>query len=165
MIKDVKITIAKEEELLEILEIKKEVHKNFVKQRPDIYKESDILYTNDFINSFFANASKLILLAKKDGCTLGYVFIQLVNIQLPMMTERTYIYINDLAVLEKYRNNGIASLLLKHIEKMAQEMGAAKIELAVHVFSSNAIQLYKKNGYTSRTIRMEKELEEVEGIH
>ena len=66
MIKDVKITIAKEEELLEILEIKKEVHKNFVKQRPDIYKESDILYTNDFINSFFANASKLILIAKKD---------------------------------------------------------------------------------------------------
>ena len=59
------------------------------------------------------------------------VFIQLVNIQLPMMTERTYIYINDLAVSEKYRNNGVASLLLKHIEVMAREMGAAKIELAV----------------------------------
>ncbi|MDA8227510.1 MAG: GNAT family N-acetyltransferase [Desulfitobacterium hafniense] len=158
MIKEIKITVTTTEDLPGILGIKKKVHENFVKQRPDIYKESDILYTNDFIESFFADASKRILVAKNHGHIIGYAFIQFVDIQLPMMTERTYIYINDLAVSEKYRNNGVASLLLKHIEVMAREMGAAKIELAVHVFSSNAIQLYRKNGYSPRAIRMEKEL-------
>lgn len=55
MIKEIKITVTTTEDLPGILGIKKKVHENFVKQRPDIYKESDILYTNDFIESFFAD--------------------------------------------------------------------------------------------------------------
>lgn len=163
MIEDIKIFTAKAEELSEILKIKKEAHGYFAQQRPDIYKESEILYTDDFINAFFEDEKKSILVAKVDGYIVGYAFIQSIDIQLSMMTKRKYIYINDLAVSEQCRNKGVASVLLKHIEVVGIEAGASKIELAVHVFSENAIRLYKKNGYKSRTIRMEKELKEATG--
>lgn len=164
MINDLKIFAAKAEELPEILKIKREAHEHFAKQRPDIYKKSEILYTDDFINGFFGDEKKLILVAKVDGDIVGYAFIQSIVIQLSMMTKRTYIYINDLAVSGQYRNKGVASFLLKHIEEVSLEMGATKIELAVHIFSENAIRLYRKNGYKNRTIRMEKELGQLIGV-
>ena len=95
---------------------------------------------------------------------MGYAFIQTIDIHLSMVTKKTYIYINDLAVSGQYRNKGVASFLLKHIEEVALEMGATKIELAVHIFSENAIRLYRKNGYKNRTIRMEKELGQLIGV-
>ena len=102
-------------------------------------------------------------MAKVNGDIMGYAIIQTIDIHLSMVTKKTYIYINDLAVSGQYRNKGVASNLLKHIEAVALKMGATKIELAVHIFSKNAIRLYRKNDYKARTIRMEKELGEADG--
>lgn len=38
--------------------------------------------------------------------------------------------------------------------------GASRIELAVHLFSKEAIGLYEKFGFNPRALRMEKELDE-----
>lgn len=158
MINNIIVSAAKVEELPEILLIKKEAHDFFVKQRPDIYKESEILYTEEFIRGFFGDDGKFVFVAKIDDQIAGYAFIQTVLIELPMMTKRTYLYINDIAVIGEQRNKGVASKLLKHIEEFALEIGATKIELAVHIFSEDAVRLYEKNGYKPRTLRMEKEL-------
>ena len=45
-----------------------------------------------------------------------------------------------------------------YIEEYAIEKEYLKLELAVHLFSQEAIRLYEKNGFRPRAIRMEKEL-------
>jgi len=75
-----------------------------------------------------------------------------------MMVARSFIYINDLAVCKDHRYQGVASSLLKQIEEMAKDIGATKIELAVHTFSDDALQLYNKSGYKPRSLRREKEI-------
>jgi len=75
-----------------------------------------------------------------------------------MMVVRQYAYIHDFAVSEEYRRQGIATRLLDYIEDYAMRNGASRIELAVHLFSKEAISLYEKFGFSPRAIRMEKEL-------
>ena len=152
------IMIADITDIPQILEIKKQSHEYFVKSKPDIYTESDILYTEDFLQDFFQSESKHVIITKIENRIVGYAFVQSINIQLPMMTNRMYVYVHDMAVLMSFRNHGIATGLLEYIENYSLKIGASSIELAVHLFCKNAISLYRKNGFNARTIRMEKQL-------
>lgn len=142
----------------EILDIKKQSHQFFVNCRPDIYKESQQLYTDDFLKGFFNSESKSIVIAKMKNHIIGYAFVQMMNINLPMLTSRKYMYVHDMAVSETFRHHGVATQLLNFIEIYSINMGASKLELAVHLFNDNAISLYEKIGFNARSVRMEKEL-------
>ena len=126
------------EDLDSILKIKKEAHRLYVEERPDVYKESEILYTERFLNSFFHNDQKVILVALMNGEIIAYGFMECMKVSLPMMVGRQYAYIHDFAVSEKQREQGAATRLLAHIEDYALENGASRIELAVHLFSKEA---------------------------
>ena len=152
----IEIDFAKADDLNEILVIKKQSHSYFANKLPQIYKESNILYTDDFLTKFFNEKDKKILISRWNEKIIGYAFIELMSVKLPMMTTRKYIYIHDIAVDERYRNNGAASELLYYTEEYAKEYGADKIELAVHLFNENALSLYENNGFRARTVRMEK---------
>lgn len=148
------------EDKSEILTIKKQVHDLYIERRSDVYRDSEILYTDYFLKSFFENDQRIILVAILDDEIVAYSFLESMNIQLPMLVERKYIYIHDFAVAKKFRQQGVATLMLKYIEKYAVTKGVLKIELAVHLFSEDAIRLYEKIGFTPRAIRMEKDLSE-----
>ncbi len=152
------IEIAKESDLKEILKIKRQAHEKYVQNRPDLYKKGEILYTQEFLKPFFENKNKYILIAKTVDMVAGYIFVETVYIEKPMMVDRKYIYIHDLAVLEAFRRYGIASDLLNYVENFAAISGVNTIELAVHIFSEHAINLYEKFGFKQRAIRMEKEV-------
>lgn len=152
------------EDLSNIKEIKKEAHGLYVNERPDIYQESELLYTEHFLKSFFKNGQKVILVALFEKEVVGYGFIECINVQLPMMIERQYAYIHDFAVSEKFRRQGIATRLLSSITEYARENGASRIELAVHLFSREAIAFYEKSGFYPRAIRMEKELDDKSSV-
>lgn len=57
-------------------------------------------------------------------------------------------YITNIAVFPAYRNKGVASALLKHLEKFAKEQSLSFISLEVRESNAAAISLYKKFGYT-----------------
>jgi ribosomal protein S18 acetylase RimI-like enzyme len=146
------------EDINNILEIKKQAHNLYVEKRPDVYRDSKILYTNNFLKSFLENNEKLILIGLMDNEVVVYSFLEFIDVHLPMMVKRKYIYIHDLAVSEKYRHQGIATCMLTYIEEYAMRNGSSKIELAVHLFSQEAIRLYERMGFSPRAIRMEKNL-------
>lgn len=141
-----------------LVSIKQETHNQYVNHRPDMYQESNLLYSEDFIAGFFTNPDKMILVALHKNRTVGYALIEKVSVNKPMLTAREYIYIHDMAVSADTRNNGVGTELLSEIERLALESGIAKLELAVHLFSMDALQLYKKQGFRVRTFRMEKEI-------
>nr|WP_252187474.1 GNAT family N-acetyltransferase [Anaeromonas gelatinilytica] len=53
-----------------------------------------------------------------------------------------------MSVKKEYRRKGVATVILKGLEKVAKEKGYNKIVLETTEGWSKAINLYKKNGYT-----------------
>lgn len=155
-----KITKALPEDKKSILMIKRQAHEFFVQSLPHLYQSSNILFTDDFFDSYFNNNDNVALLAKVNHQSVGYALIDKVTVDLPMMKHRVYVYIQDIAVMEEYRNLGIATALLNTIERLAAEWKAESLELAVHMNNAGAIQLYNRAGFTVRTYRMEKILSE-----
>ena len=153
-----KFKVAERVDLREILKIKKEAHQEFVRQRPDVYQEGETLYTEAYLNRFFDKKGYYILIASQNEEVVAYAFLQIVEINLPMMKHRSYLYIHDLAVVEQFQGLGIGAELMGEIERQARSFKLNKIELAVHLFSEDAIRLYEKICFKTRTLRMEKDL-------
>ncbi len=156
---DLVIREATPDDVDNFMAIKKQVHDFYVEKRPDIYEKNEVLYTETFLNSFFQGEERVILLGLLDDEIIAYSFLELLNVQLPMMVERKYVYIHDFAVSKNHRHQGIATKMMEYIELHAISHGIFKIELAVHLFSEDAICLYEKRGFKPRAMRMEKELE------
>jgi ribosomal protein S18 acetylase RimI-like enzyme len=153
-----RITKALPEDKESLLLIKKQAHAYFVQTLPHLYQLSDILFTEDFINCYFDNLNHIALLAKVNNQTVGYALVDKVAVDLPMMRNRIYVYIQDIAVREDFRNLGIATDLLHMIEEIAKEWNADSLELAVHSNNQNAVHLYQRYGFAIRTYRMEKNI-------
>jgi len=154
-----KIHIAEKENLDDVLKIKKEAHSLYVNNRPDIYKDSDVMYTDNFIEGYFDHHDKMVIIARnEEGEVAAYFLVQVIDVDLPMMKERKYIYIHDLAVLSRFRQNGIATDMLEYVADYARKIGATKIELAVHLFNTDALRLYEQNGFRPRAVRMERDV-------
>jgi len=152
------ILMATADDLDELQDVKRQAHSLYIQNRPDIYQESEILYTEDFIHDFYTNPNKMILIARSACKIKGYALIEKVFVNKPMLTPRGYIYIHDIAVAEESRNYGIGTGLLTEIERIALESGIPKLELAVHLFNINALSLYQKLGFMPRAYRMEKDI-------
>lgn len=154
------IIVAKREDLDRILEIKKDAHEElYVRNRPDLYKESEQVYTDGFIASFFTDKAKKILIYKEAEVIAGYMLTEAVEVDKPMMTPRKYLFIHDLVVSRDRRSNGVGTELMRAAEYLADIEKASKIELSVHSFNENAQKLYIKLGYGVRAVRMEKEIQ------
>jgi len=153
------ILIAEKAEMADVLRIKKEAHSLYVENRPDIYRDSDVMYTDDFIHGYFDHDDKMVLIAKSEEDEVAaYFLVQVIDVDLPMMKERRYLYIHDLAVLTRFRQNGIATEMLSYVADYARKIGATKIELAVHLFNTDALRLYEQNGFRPRAVRMERDV-------
>lgn len=60
--------------------------------------------------------------------------------------QRSEIYIYDLAVAEPFRRRGIASALLQHLCRIAEERGASSVFVQADYIDAPAIALYTKFG-------------------
>lgn len=60
-------------------------------------------------------------------------------------------YINNIAVLKEYRHRGIATEIIKEINKVSE--GCEFITLEVRQSNITAVNLYKKNGFKQVAIR------------
>jgi len=48
--------------------------------------------------------------------------------------------------------------MLSYVAEYARKIGATKIELAVHLFNTDAMKLYEQNGFRARAVRMERDV-------
>lgn len=65
-------------------------------------------------------------------------------------------FIYDLAIWKEYQGQGYGTRAIKHVEKIAKELGLKKVGL--HVFGHNKLarNLYGQLGYVETNIKMEK---------
>ncbi len=71
---------------------------------------------------------------------------------------RKEVYVEDLAVSEKYRSRGIGSKLIREIEKRAKTLKIRFINLDADVNNSKALKFYKKQGFEKYNFQLVKEV-------
>lgn len=105
----------------------------------DVYKQK-----NELINEI-----------KQNPYTKLYVYTE--NDEIIGLLHLNDIYdryeINNIYVLEKFRNKGIASKLIEHIIELGKKNKIINITLEVKKNNYNAIKLYKKYNFEDKAIR------------
>ncbi len=107
----------------------------------DIAKLEKVCFSTPWSEQSILDAFKTgtrFFVCEKDNKVLGYVGISAI------LDEG---YITNIAVFPEYRNKGVASALLSHLEEFATKQSLAFISLEVRESNTNAISLYNKFGF------------------
>lgn len=92
-------------------------------------------FTYELENNPFAN----LLVAKEKNVIVGFI---------DFWITFEFGSINQIAVIPTYRQQGIASLLLKHAFDQMVNAGVYEVTLEVRYHNQSAIAFYKKHGFT-----------------
>lgn len=104
----------------------------------------DCPWTLEQIRDEIARDNTVFLVAEEHGELIGYASCEIVV---------DCCDVNNIAVSEKYRRQGVASALLTEMESLAKDFGATESTLTVREDNTPAIKLYEATGYVTVHIR------------
>ena len=96
-----------------------------------------------YLERLLASGSFIALAAVKDGVVVGGLAAYEMQ---KFERERSEIYIYDLAVDEQHRREGVATALIRELQRIAGELGAYVIFVQADYGDDPAIALYTKLG-------------------
>lgn len=99
--------------------------------------------SDDYLNKLLAREDFIPLVAIADGRVVGGLASYVLK---KFEQERSEIYIYDLAVLEEYRRQHIATGLINKLREIAREIGAWVIYVQADHGDDPAIKLYESLG-------------------
>lgn len=129
------------------------VHKLHVEWRPDVYKDiSPLISPSDYIEMLKGNEWYV---AEADGIVAG--ILKLIERQMESSSQKrkNILHISTMAVDEKYRGQGIGHAFFQMVKAMKEEKQFDSIELQVNAKNQKAYEMYKKYGFTEKSINME----------
>ena len=99
--------------------------------------------SNEYLNKLLARDDFISLIAVADGKVVGGLVAYVLQ---KFEQERSEVYIYDLAVLEQYQRQGIATGLINKLREIAREIGAYLIFVQADHGDDPAIKLYDSLG-------------------
>ncbi|WP_169082194.1 GNAT family N-acetyltransferase [Paenibacillus sp. PL91] len=111
------------------------------------YKQpSDLAGAIAFLAGRIENNESILFVAKDQTDNRAIGFTQLYPSFSSISMRASYI-LNDLYVLEAYRGQGAAQLLLDQAKEFARAANAKGLELSTAIENETAQRLYERNGY------------------
>ena len=130
--------------------------------RPDIFRDNAQKYSASQVLDMLDKPKTPIFVAVEEDKVLGYCFCMIKTYEkVPVMCERTELYIDDLCVDEINRGKGICKALYDTVYKYAKMRKCGSITLNVWACNENAVKYYEKLGLKVQKIGMETLLEEI----
>lgn len=133
--------------------IMKQVQQMHIDWRPDIYKYSETLMPLEIYEQ--AVNEKTFFIAEYEGNIAGILFILFRHIESPYHITRNIIYVDSMAVDEKYRGKGIGHAFFDFLKDLRNEKEYDGIELQVNAKNKAAYEMYRNCGFTEKSISME----------
>lgn len=111
------------------------------------------------LNQIRANNGQ-IFVALDRGAVIGFcsLWIERDDTQYLISTMGTWAYISDIVVLESYRGQGIAGLLMGRAERHAREKGVSVARMNTLARNEQARVAYQRLGYREYELSLVKEL-------
>lgn len=147
------IRYAEERDYPEVENLMQQVHRLHVQWRPDIYKNAETVLTKEEFK--MAVAEKQLLIAEKDGTAAGLLLFVERYIQGENLMPKKVLFVDAMAVDEKYRGQGLGHEFFDYLKKLVKEKGFDSIELQVNARNEAARSMYENYGFTEKSINME----------
>lgn len=142
------IRFAKENELVRVNELRKQVNDLHVEGEPDVFKEGFNDELRDHIYDIWNDSEQEIVVADSDGIICGFAVLHhIVKPATPFMYERDFMDVDEFCVDKEYRRQGVASEIITFIRKYAKERGFNRIELNMWEFNQDALAFYEAVGF------------------
>lgn len=151
---DINIRVATINDYESAIKIISQVQNMHVEWRPDIYKyNNNLIAKEDFekiveTNTFFVAENE-------NEKIVGVLEIAFRHIETPAHVTRDIIFIDTMAVDEKYRGLGVGHKMFEFLKVMKVEKNMDGIELQVNAKNRAAYEMYQKYGFTEKSINME----------
>lgn len=121
--------------------------KELLKVFADAFEDHDhyqsAIPSDEYLNKLLAREDFIPLVAIAEGKVVGGLAAYVLQ---KFEQERSEIYIYDLAVLEEYRRQGIATGLINKLREIAREIGAYVIYVQADPPDEPAVKLYESLG-------------------
>ena len=99
--------------------------------------------SDEYLRAFLGDEHKIALAAFADGAVVAGIVAYVLQ---KFESERSEIYIYDLAVADAYRRLGVATKLIEFLKKIASEVGSYVIFVQADPPDAPAVALYEKLG-------------------
>ena len=136
-----------------VSKIMDQVQQLHVEWRPDVYKLASPLITMDMFEAILKDENWYV--AEADGVVVGVLELMKRHVESPAQVMKDVLFISTMAVDEKYRGKGIGHLFFEKVKRLKQEKGYDTIELQVNAKNRLAYEMYRKYGFTEKSINME----------
>ena len=133
--------------------IMKQVQQMHIDWRPDIYQYSETVLPIEVYEQ--AVEAGTFFVAEYEGCIAGILFIVYCHIENQNQVTRNIIFIDSMAVDEKYRGKGIGHAFFDFLKDLRKKKGYDGIELQVNSKNEAAYKIYTDYGFTNQSVTME----------
>lgn len=147
------IRLASERDYDAVERIMKQVHEMHVDWRPDIYIHMDSVLPYDRYLSHVEEQQ--IFVAEQAGEVVGLLIYLVRHISGGPVKERDVLFVDSMAVEERYRGQGIGHELFGALLQLCRERGYDGLELQVNARNQAARAMYEKYGFTEKSVNME----------
>ena len=153
------VRFAEEKDLEKVNELRKQVNDIHVEGRPDIFKAGFCQELRDFAWILMNDENSDIIVAERGGIICGMVCVDYVNKpESPYGMARSFYHVQEIAVDENYRRQGVGKELLEFMIADAKKRNLSKIELDVWKFNDSAMEFYQAVGFRETRRWMEFEV-------
>ena len=115
---------------------------------PERFQLADPIITSAWYHNLINNPGKLLFVADLGGNVVGLLLLELKSSpDDPIFKPRVYASVEEVAVCERFRRQGIGRRLMDHALEWAIQLEADEIELEVWEGNLGAIALYQMLGY------------------
>ncbi len=133
-----------------------QVHALHVAWRPDIYTMPGELYPRERMEAEIQKNA--LYAARQNGIVVGYALLETRLVDIPALTIRKVLLIEELCVAESCRGKGIGTEMMEEIQTMAKQSGYTDLQLSVQPENEAALALYRKFGFTVRNLNMQRKV-------
>lgn len=140
------IRTAEMKDIEQLRKLYSELEADGVKYQPEHFVTG--YRTDEFFRDIFESETEDILIAELNGNVVGFSHVMILEQKkVACLKPQTVVYIQDLDVSEKHRNNGIGTLLMDASKEYGKKRGADFIRTQVFPQNTDGIRFYERNGF------------------
>lgn len=150
------LELARPSDLAAINRLASQVHAMHVSWRPDIYETVPALYSPERLEEGIKARS--LYVARLSGETVGYVLLKRRSFDWPGVVRRNVMLVDEIAVEESLRNQGIGKAMMEDVHALAKAFGCTDLQLSVYPQNDGAVAFYQKCGFAIQSISMQRKV-------
>ncbi len=150
------LELARTDDRTSINRIAGQCHMLHVMWRPDIFAVEEDLFPEPFFQDCIKE--RRLYAAKLHGVVVGYALIQQKRAEGFGLAERNVLILEQFAVEETCRSQGIGSVMMEDVLALARAFGCTDIQLGVQPENNAALALYRKFGFSVRKLDLQRKI-------